>query len=723
MDPPAPGAPDIPSLSLPDEAPYSQPLCTPVDRPILPPRSGGMSPPKKPRRALQPVSAPSQACLPDMSQDTLAMFPPLVAAVSRPPRLPARGGGGGGGGGDRGLAKASMIAALHEHAPMRNPWVEKAAGRGGGAACSESFDIESMGLGQANVATSGVQGDARGLKSCLVASNLGMSSSLHFSPESSGQESNFSVVTKATSRIDGVSYALKKNRVPFETFDQRMTALQEVFGLAGMQSVEGVLRYFMAWWEGGGKYLVVQTEWVDGGGVKGRLEADEVVRFGSAVTGVLERMHKRGAAHLDIKPENVFRRKTEDGESQYLLGDFGLVRKVLPDGAVDQLSSVEAGWVDGRSFDGDGRYLEAFDTCDDDGMAVDDEALDNNPSGTSDDDRFGSSRKRPKGGVRATARPAKRSRSRFFTAPRGDSVDTTPSPEIESFSSRRLSNMTYEADSEDCCTPRGQSLFGDVGDEADKDEDLEDDMLDEEDISESPVVPEEPSETKPLKSSRFRHDASPMRQMPPPPSPHIRPERKNGAPSKNLMAADIFSFGVSLYEVATGKEPATSGPDWHWIRNKPAEVAKCVSKATGMPALAKIVEDCLARDPLSRPSAAAVALRFAAIAPKTSALEQARAEISALKKSNEQMTLALAGLVDSEKKKATEKAGKTKARPKRKSGIQQYLFPKDAPATCRQVTPAVVSPLTAVKPVLSSKGEVDLSLMSDSVSGAERPLA
>lgn len=651
-----------------------------------------------------------------MSQDTLNIFPEevaamaaaeaaaaLAAAAARPPLPRSRSLCGS-------VAKASFVAALHNHAPLRNPWV------GGSRQCavtaSESFDCFST----AAVAR---RDDTAALRSSVVASGIAISSSLHFSAEGNGSESEFSVVTEARSRIDGVRYALKKNRVAFESVDERMTALQEVFGLS--LGIDGVIRYFGAWWENGGKFLVCQTEWVEGGGVRGQLEGEEVLRFGRAVSGALERMHARGAVHLDVKPENVFFREKEGG-TEYLLGDFGLVRKVKADGSVDQISSEEAGWVDGRSLDGDGRYLcpEAFDISDDAGFI-------------DDDDDFGSSRKRPSGGVRATARPAKRRKSRLFGACKGSSdEDTTltPSPEmLTSARLRRMSALTHEDDSEDGCTPRRQFHFGGLGDEDDEIDELDEmDEMDEDDIIESPVVIEVPSEKK---ANAFRlQELSPMRQMPPPPSPLLKLDGLSRAlantprASRNLMAADIFSLGVSLFEVATGYEPATSGPDWHWVRNHPAEVAKRVVEATGSRPLARIVESCLARNLAERPSAASVAASFAAIGPVTSEQQKAVAEIAELKKSNELMRIALERQEGEREGKKAEKMDKivkpaAKGRVKRNSGIQRYMEKtSDVVGRGGRLRANAVSPLTATKPAQPRKNDEDVPLMPDTSVGA-----
>lgn len=278
-----------------------------------------------------------------------------------------------------------------------------------------------------------------------------------------------------------------------------------------------------------------------------------------------------------------------------------------------------------------------------------------------------------------------------------------------------MSALTHEDDSEDDCTPR-QFHFGSLGDEDD-----DADEMDEDDINESPVVIEAPSEKK---ATAFRlQELSPMRQMPPPPSPLLKLDGLSRAlaitprPSRNLMAADIFSLGVSLFEVATGYEPATSGPDWHWVRNHPAEVAKQIVEATGSRPLARIVESCLARNPAERPSAAFVAASFAAIDPETSMLQKAVREIAELKEINEQMRKRLDGEIEGTKAEKIKPAAK--GRSKRNCGIQRYMEKKcDVPGRGGSLRANAVSPLTAAKPAQPKKGDEDVPIMSDKTFGA-----
>jgi serine/threonine protein kinase len=110
---------------------------------------------------------------------------------------------------------------------------------------------------------------------------------------------------------------------------------------------------------------------------------------------------------------------------------------------------------------------------------------------------------------------------------------------------------------------------------------------------------------------------------------------------RNLMAADVFSLGASLYERETGKEPARSGPGWQQLRDHPDEITAKVVAATDSRPLARIVQLCITRDPGQRATAAALsaamATMFADVSPEMTSRQQMNARVGAFKANNKRL--------------------------------------------------------------------------------------
>lgn len=715
----------------------SQPLCTPVDSfiPRAAPGDPEPPPPPSPSRKLRlracPGSAGSNAgpspgltaMLPDMSQDTLALFPRIVADAAtvnagpphhgrfghgavtggapatskyglldakgqpRPPRCPpsagpptSAGSAASTGIATQQLAKASLIAALHAHAPLRNPFVDKkqrpesreVMQRPSRAfflgAVSESFDAE--GLASDRAATDsdpctrtsstergqGGAGQVLALKSSLVAASQPHSSALHFTQSKSTPPivSNFSTVTRATCRVDGIDYALKRNKQPFANASERLAALQEVFALSALQSLPNVMRYYASWWESGGSHIVIQTEWVDDGCLKARLGPEELSRLGRDMYRLLAQMHAKGIAHLDIKPENIFLAE-RNGEPAYVLGDFGLARHICPrSGIVEPAHDSEI--TDGRSFDGDSRYLcpEAILDSDDtrgDGSAqkrkrpetpVFDESLDEEPY-VAGGDMYAHQESPP---APKTVRTVKKRRVRPSLAEAWETPDkkdgvvqrqmlspgtTGAARNLQFSASESLSQAPSQSASQSIweagVTPRKASR----GPRQDHHRDGDTTPTSEEDDVEgaaSPAILHSPPPVLALGAS----SGDPGR------SPRSRP------PSRDLRAADVFSLGASLFELARGEVLQSGGQEWARVRSDSNYVFRTMLKHTKSQLLAQVVEKCLAKRPEDRPSASEAAELLDQTADHKAALRRVVAENESLRKNNAALVEALEAL-------------------------------------------------------------------------------
>ncbi|CAN8065624.1 unnamed protein product [Agarophyton chilense] len=362
--------PSPPPLAIPDEnvAPVagisSQPLCTPNDQPVMPNLNTIASPrrtaPKR-RRALEEAS---QRDLPDMSQDTLALFSNIVRehsiAISPQRKRRARAS----------LARASLISTLSASEPLRNPFLTEHSEpnkdtpihtrvRPYKAGASESYQSMERILdeapltdfsGRVAVRVKNKSDDMKRLKLRLVSSSQGRKFSLDFEQKEVAGRGAFSEVWQVVHRLDGCTYAVKKNIMPMHTDQSRWDSLQEVFALSALQDHPNILRYYDAWFEEKGKYLFIQTEYIPGGSLYARyvqqripMPAAELHALAADISCALCFMHSKGVAHLDVKPDNIFRSDRGLGRPSYILGDFGL--------------ACHKDGIDARTTEGDARYL------------------------------------------------------------------------------------------------------------------------------------------------------------------------------------------------------------------------------------------------------------------------------------------------------------------------------------------------------------------------------
>ncbi len=334
------------SLKLPDSTANSNgtpTLCTPVDavRPVAYEQQQNpyRGPNKRLREAfvLPPPAHPnlSQPLLPDMSQDTLALFPRIIRTHVKAHK-------------PSGIAKAALMSSLNRASGLSNPFVatpiptessEETPARAGGRRLS-NVPPASAGLeSQEQHDDDAEQSEREALKKLLVVASQPRKFSLDFEELGVAGEGDFSQVIRARSRIDGMLYAVKRNKKTFTCDKMKLDALKEVFALAALQGHPAILRYHAAWFEHGGQCLYIQTAFLTGGNVydnyvnEGRkMPAKRLRALIQCIGGAMKFMHARNVVHHDIKPDNIFEdlpiaSEETDAEPRYVLGDFGLVAR------------------------------------------------------------------------------------------------------------------------------------------------------------------------------------------------------------------------------------------------------------------------------------------------------------------------------------------------------------------------------------------------------------
>ncbi|KAL8513454.1 hypothetical protein ACS0TY_012785 [Phlomoides rotata] len=141
---------------------------------------------------------------------------------------------------------------------------------------------------------------------------------------------NFSHVFKVLKRIDGCMYAVKHSMRQLHQETERRKALMEVQALAALGYHENIVGYFSSWFEN--EQLYIQLELCDHSLSVNKLSKPfterQALEAMYQIVKALQFIHKRGIAHLDVKPDNIYAK-----EGVYKLGDFGcatLIDKSLP---------------------------------------------------------------------------------------------------------------------------------------------------------------------------------------------------------------------------------------------------------------------------------------------------------------------------------------------------------------------------------------------------------
>lgn len=226
------------------------------------------------------------------------------------------------------------------------------------------------------------------LKVLLVSSTKGRNFRIDFELVREAGKGAFSQVLEVRHRLDGCTYAVKKNSQPLMSDKARLEYLQEVFALSALQGHPNILRYHDAWFEDQGKHLLMQTEFLHEGSLfshyieqKRSMPLQELFALAADISSALSFMHSKGIVHLDVKPDNIFRCNRGLVRESFLIGDFGL--------------ACHHDGTDARSTEGDSRYLcpEALETFS--GQTYEDLAESSEEEVPPSDDETGNSAKAP----------------------------------------------------------------------------------------------------------------------------------------------------------------------------------------------------------------------------------------------------------------------------------------------------------------------------------------
>lgn len=158
----------------------------------------------------------------------------------------------------------------------------------------------------------------------------------HFTFLSTIGETKSSQVFKVAHRQSGEVFAVKRSRKRFRSKLQRERCLREIQMVASLPEMENIVAQYRAWQEGG--HFYIQMDYCDGGSLQqelegnlgGRLERRGLWGVVRDVSAGLQFLHGNNVLHLDIKPENLYRKKSRsvvDGSvthSGWKIGDFGL---------------------------------------------------------------------------------------------------------------------------------------------------------------------------------------------------------------------------------------------------------------------------------------------------------------------------------------------------------------------------------------------------------------
>ncbi|GBF88132.1 wee1 kinase [Raphidocelis subcapitata] len=139
---------------------------------------------------------------------------------------------------------------------------------------------------------------------------------------------SFSRVVRATHRLSGLDYAIKRCRDALRRDSDRNRWLQEVQAHAAVGAHPNVVQYFDAWAEPDmeGDMMYIQLELCQeslGSMVattKDPWRELELIGLMKQMASALAHIHAKGMVHLDVKPDNIY----SGLDGAYKLGDFGM---------------------------------------------------------------------------------------------------------------------------------------------------------------------------------------------------------------------------------------------------------------------------------------------------------------------------------------------------------------------------------------------------------------
>uniref|UniRef100_A0A7E4V7Q4 non-specific serine/threonine protein kinase n=1 Tax=Panagrellus redivivus TaxID=6233 RepID=A0A7E4V7Q4_PANRE len=155
---------------------------------------------------------------------------------------------------------------------------------------------------------------------------------------------SFGVVYAATSRADGLQYAIKRSHNVYSTRSWRKRMLHEVQIHESLPPHKNLVNFVMAWEERDRLYIQIELcrrqSLADMRQCATCVTESAVLKWTKDMASALVHLHKHDIIHLDIKPDNMF--IGADGHCK--LGDFGSALNL----ATDNVDDFD---------DGDGRYL------------------------------------------------------------------------------------------------------------------------------------------------------------------------------------------------------------------------------------------------------------------------------------------------------------------------------------------------------------------------------
>ncbi|KAI8472258.1 MAG: kinase-like protein [Monoraphidium minutum] len=139
---------------------------------------------------------------------------------------------------------------------------------------------------------------------------------------------SFSRVYRATHRMTGLDYALKRSRQPLCTDAERNRWLQEAQAHAVVGAHPNIVQFYDTWAEpdmqGDHMYLQLELAQESLGSMASTTKDPwrelELVGLMKQMASALAHIHAKGVVHLDVKPDNIY----SGLDGTYKLGDFGM---------------------------------------------------------------------------------------------------------------------------------------------------------------------------------------------------------------------------------------------------------------------------------------------------------------------------------------------------------------------------------------------------------------